>query len=60
MIAEVVVNHKSKAVDRVYDYAISDGLDVKIGSSVIVPFGTGNKLKEACVVGIKEKTSAKN
>ena len=31
MIAEVVVNHKSKAVDKVYDYAIKEELDVKIG-----------------------------
>ena len=60
MIAEVVVNHKSKAVDKVFDYAISDGQDIKIGSSVIVPFGTGNKLKEAYVVGLKEKSRAKN
>lgn len=59
MIAEVVVNHKSRAVDKVFDYAISDGQDVKIGSSVIVPFGTGNKLKEAYVVGLKEKSRAK-
>jgi primosomal protein N' (replication factor Y) len=60
LIAEVVVNHKSKAVDKVFDYAISDGQDIKIGSSVIVPFGTGNKLKEAYVVGLKEKSRAKN
>ncbi len=60
MIAEVVVNHKSKAVDKVFDYAIAGGQDVKIGSAVIVPFGTGNKLKEAYVVGVKEKSCAKN
>ena len=60
MIAEVVVNHKSKAVDKVFDYAIKDGQDIKIGSSVIVPFGSGNKLKEAYVVGVKEKSRAKN
>lgn len=60
MIAEVVVNHKSKSLDKVFDYAISDGLDIKIGSSVIVPFGTANKLKEAYVVKIKDKSRAKN
>lgn len=59
MIAEVVVNHKSKAVDKVYDYAIKEELDVKVGSAVIVPFGNGNKLKEAYVVGVKEKSRAK-
>ncbi len=60
MIAEVVVNHKSKSLDKVFDYAISDGLDVKIGSSVIVPFGKGNKPKEAYVLKVKEKSTAKN
>ena len=60
MIAEVVVNHKSKSLDKVFDYAIADGVDVKIGSSVIVPFGKGNKPKEAYVLKIKEKTTAKN
>ncbi|MBQ7985997.1 MAG: primosomal protein N' [Clostridia bacterium] len=59
MVAEVVVNHKSKSLDKVFDYAISDGIDVKIGSSVIVPFGSANKPKEAYVVKIKEKSSAK-
>jgi len=60
LVIEVVVNHKSKSVDKVFDYAIADGLDVKIGSAVIVPFGAGNKLKEAYVVGVKEKSKAKN
>ncbi len=60
MVAEVVVNHKSKSLDKVFDYAIADGLDVKIGSSVIVPFGKGNMPKEAYVIKIKEKSSAKN
>lgn len=59
MIAEVVVNHKSKKVDKVFDYAIKDGLGVRVGSSVIVPFGSGNKLKEGYVIGVKEKSSAK-
>lgn len=60
MIAEVVVNHKSKSVDKVFDYAVGDGVFVKVGSSVIVPFGSGNKPKEGYVVAIKEKSRAKN
>lgn len=59
MIAEVVVNHKTKSLDKSFDYAIQDGHNIGIGSSVIVPFGSGNKLKEGYVIGVKEKSSAK-
>lgn len=59
MIAEVVVNHKTKSLDKAFDYAVADGQSVKIGSSVIVPFGSGNKPKEGYVIGVKEKSSAK-
>lgn len=59
MIAEVVVNHRTNSLDKAFDYAIPDGLDIKIGSSVIVPFGKGNKPKEGYVIGVKETTSAK-
>ena len=45
MVAEVVVNYRSKSVDKVFDYAVPEGLTVQIGSCVIVPFGAGNKLK---------------
>ena len=60
MIAEVVVNHKAKNLDKVFDYTVKDGLDVKIGTPVIVPFGSGNKPREAYVVGIKENSNTKN
>ena len=59
MIAEVVVNHRTKSLDKAFDYAISDGQNIGIGSSVIVPFGKGNKPKEGYVIGVKEKSSAK-
>ncbi len=62
MIAEVIVNYKSKSVDKVYDYAIGKELldKIQIGSCVIVSFGKGNKHREAYVVGIKDRSSAKN
>lgn len=60
MIAEVIVNYKSKSVDKVFDYAVPKELTVTVGSCVIVPFGTGNKLKEAYVMAVKETTRAKN
>ncbi len=61
MIAEVIVNYKSKSVDRVFDYAVSEELEdkIRIGSCVIVSFGAGNRHREAYVVGIKDRSSAK-
>lgn len=61
MVAEVIVNYKSKKVDKLYDYKIPEELDGKItvGSCVTVPFGRGNKPKEAYVFSVKEKTDAK-
>jgi len=53
-IAEVVVDIKNKAVDRVFDYKIPEGLleIVKPGVRVMVPFGP-RKLS-GFVIGLKE------
>jgi len=61
LIAEVIVNYKSKSVDKVFDYAIPQELTdvIRVGSCVTVPFGQGNKIKEAYVLSVKEKSSAK-
>ena len=60
MVAEVIVNYKSKKVDKLYDYEIPYELDGKItvGSCVTVPFGIGNKPKEGYVFSVKEKSTA--
>ena len=62
MVAEVIVNYKSKKVDKLYDYEIPEELDGKItvGSCVTVPFGISNKPKEGYVFSVKEKSTAKN
>lgn len=62
MIAEVIVNYRSKSVDKVFDYAIPEELlnNICVGSCVIVPFGVKNKPLEAYVLAVKEKSSAKN
>ncbi len=39
MVAEVIVDVLSSNVDRVFDYTIPDGLCVKVGQKVQVPFG---------------------
>ena len=62
MIAEVIVNYKSKKVDKLFDYIIPEGLaeTVKTGSCVTVPFGRANKPKEGYVFSVKPSSSAKN
>ncbi len=61
MYAEVVVSQPSKAVDKLFDYEIPEGLlsDIKPGTRVIVPFSRNNAEKEAYVMGIKAETEAK-
>lgn len=59
MIAEVIVNHRSRKVDKAFDYIIPDGMDIQVGSCVIVSFGAGNKNREGYVIAVKENSEAK-
>lgn len=54
MIARVVVDIKSSAVDKFFDYVIPDDLNVLIGHRVLVPFG--NKFIEGFVVDKKNNS----
>ena len=61
MIAQVIVNHRSKEVDKLYDYLVPEEMEqqVEVGSRVLVSFGRGNQQKEAYVFKICEKSKAK-
>lgn len=61
MIARVIVNHDSKMVDKLFDYLIGDELTekIRVGSRVIVPFGTQNKPTEAYVMELSNGSHAK-
>ncbi len=61
MVAEVIVNHRTKNVDKVFDYLVPKEISdtLAVGSCVIVPFGAANKPREAYVIKIKEKSRAK-
>ena len=61
MIARIIVDHRSKSVDKQFDYRIPEELEgqVTIGSRVIVPFSKGNTEKEGFCVGLREKSTAK-
>lgn len=58
MIAEVIINRTAKKLNRTFDYGVPKELEdlIIIGSKVLVPFGKGEKLEEAFVVKLKEKT----
>lgn len=58
MIAEVIINRTAKKLNRTFDYGIPKDLEdlIIIGSKVLVPFGKSEKLENAFVVGIKEKS----
>ena len=58
MIAEVIINRTAKKLNRTFDYGVPQELEdlITIGSKVLVPFGKGEKLEEAFVVNLKEKT----
>lgn len=58
MVAEVIINRTAKKLNRTFDYKIPKELEefIIVGSKVLVPFGKSEKLEEAFVVKIKEKT----
>ena len=60
MYAEVIVDQRSRAVDRPFDYAIPKELSEKVsaGSRVIVPFSRGNRETEGFVLRTKERADA--
>lgn len=58
MFAEVIINRTAKKLNRTFDYNIPKEIEdlIVIGSKVLVPFGKNEKIEEAFVVKIKEKT----
>ena len=62
MIAEVIINRTAKKLNRTFDYHVPTELEglILVGSKVLVPFGKGETLEEAFVVGLKEKTQYEN
>ncbi len=61
MVVKVVVNHGTRAPDKLYDYLVPEELEEKVtvGSRVKVPFGTKNREVEGYVFDIKQKSRAK-
>ena len=55
--ADVIIDISHEKVDRPFQYRIPDELKGKLslGMSVLVPFGNGNTLRKAYVIGISDK-----
>lgn len=61
-IASVIINKSARVLDRFFDYLIPQHLEGKlqIGITVSVPFGKGNQMTEAYVVGFPSTSQVEN
>ena len=61
MIAKIIVDNKSKQVDKPFDYLVPKELEgkIKIGSRVLVPFSSGNREIEGFCVGTADTSDSK-
>jgi primosomal protein N' (replication factor Y) len=53
--AQVIVDINHSNVDKVFAYAIPQGMELQAGDHVLVPFGGGNRKTEGFVVGLSER-----
>lgn len=53
MIAKLAVSAAAFAIDKPYSYYIPEGMSLKVGQRVIVPFGRGNRRCEAVVLAVE-------
>ncbi len=54
MYARVIVDIVHADVDKVFEYAVPEGMAAAPGFRVRVPFGKGSALKEGCVLSLSE------
>ncbi len=61
MIVEVIISSNAKDLNRIFDYNVPEKFEqnVRIGSKVLVPFGTMKKSQEGFVIGTKTSSDYK-
>ncbi len=59
MYAKVIVDLLHSEVDRVFEYAVPEGLSPDVGFRVRVPFGRGNALREGYVIALSDSLEYK-
>lgn len=57
--ASIIIDISHESVDRIFQYRIPEQLqeEVRVGSQVLVPFGSGNRSRKGYVVEITEKAA---
>ena len=56
MYAKVIVGLNNPAMDKMFDYEVPEGLEVRQGARVIVPFGRRNAKTEGYIISLSEET----
>ena len=61
MIAEVIISSNAKDLNRIFDYNVPAEMlgTIRVGSKVLVPFGTMKRYQEGFVIGFKGKSEFK-
>ena len=53
MVAKIAVSAATFAIDKPYSYRIPEGMDLRPGMRVQVPFGRANKRTEGVVLSVE-------
>ena len=56
MYAKVIVGLNNPAMDKMFDYAVPEDMEIRQGVRVIVPFGRRNAKTEGYVISLSEET----
>ena len=56
MFAKVIVDIAHAAVDKAFTYRVPQGLDVRPGQHVLLPFGQGDHVKEGFILSLSEES----
>ena len=54
--ADIIIDNKSEKTDQIFTYGCKES-DIDIGRKVRVPFGRGDKLRDAYVFAVRDKLS---
>ena len=54
MIAKIAVSAANFAIDKPYSYALPEGMELKPGMRVMVPFGRSNRHTEGVVLSVED------
>lgn len=57
-IAEVVISGSNREFDKKFSYSVPEGMKVKPGARVVVPFGKGNKKVSGIVTGFTDNSDS--